>query len=72
MASSLSQGTQLDLTLYYAPTACSLVPYLLLTEAQAKFEVRTVNLIRGEHTTAEFGRINPKRAVPVLVINGRP
>lgn len=62
----------MELTLYYAPTACSLVPYVLLTEAQANFEVRAMNLPRGDHTTPEFRRINPKQAVPVLVIDGRP
>lgn len=62
----------MQLTLYYAPTACSLVPYVLLTEAGAQFEVKALNLPRGEHLTPEFTRLNPKQAVPVLVIDGRP
>jgi hypothetical protein len=28
----------MDILLYYAPNACSLVPYVTLTEAGAKFE----------------------------------
>jgi glutathione S-transferase len=62
----------MKLALYYAPTACSLVPYLILTEAGAEFEVQPLNLRRDEHTTAEFRRINPKQAVPVLMIDGQP
>src|SRR5262245_39429094 len=29
--------TAMDIVLYYAPNACSLVPYITLTEANAKF-----------------------------------
>ena len=29
---------------YYAPIACSLAPYITLTEAGADFEVRSINL----------------------------
>jgi glutathione S-transferase len=60
------------LVLYYAPIACSLVPYIALTEAQAEFEVRVVNFQRAGHMTPEFLRINPKHQVPVLVIDGEP
>jgi glutathione S-transferase len=62
----------MKLALYTAPTAYSLVPYLTLTEAGAEFEVQPLNLRRDEHTTAEFRRINPKQAVPVLMIDGQP
>jgi glutathione S-transferase len=62
----------MGLLLYYAPTACSLVPYITLTEAGADFDVRPVNLRQGEHRAAEFRGINPKQAVPVLAIDGEP
>jgi len=60
----------MDITLYYSPTACSMVPYILLTEAGTRFDVRPVNLQKGEHRTPEFRMLNPKQAVPVLVANG--
>jgi glutathione S-transferase len=34
--------------LYYAPIACSLAPYITLTEAGAEFEVRSINLRKGQ------------------------
>ncbi len=62
----------MKLALYYAPTACSLVPYVTLTEAGADFEVRPVNMGKGQHNSPEYLRINPKHKVPVLSIDGEP
>jgi len=62
----------MNLTLYYCPYSCATVPWLALTEAGARFEVRAVNLSRGEQTTPEYRRINPKQAVPVLYIDSEP
>jgi|SRR5450631_1491081 len=62
----------MKLSLYYSPNACSLVPYLTLTEARAEFDVRPINLSKGEHLTPEFRRLNPKQAVPVLLIDDVP
>jgi glutathione S-transferase len=60
----------MSLILYYAPNACSLVPYVTLTEAGAAFEIRPLNFRRGQHTSAEYLALNPKHKVPLLVING--
>jgi len=62
----------MDLVLYYAPAACSLVPYVTLTEAGARFAVRDVNTRKGDNRTPEYRRVNPKGKVPVLVIDGEP
>lgn len=62
----------MNLTLYYAPVACSLVPYVTLTEAGAPFEVRTINLGAKQQQSPEFLAVNPKHKVPVLVIDGKP
>ena len=62
----------MDLVLYYAPAACSLVPYVTLTEAGAAFAVRNVNTRKGDNRTPEYRRVNPKGKVPVLVIDGEP
>jgi glutathione S-transferase len=62
----------MKLTLYYAPVACSLVPYVTLTEAGAAFDTVPVNMGKGQQNTPEYLRLNPKHKVPVLVIDGEP
>jgi len=62
----------MPLILHYAPNACSLVPYVTLTEAGAAFEVRPLNFRKSQHMTPEYLRLNPKHKVPVLVIDGAP
>ncbi|HEX4328087.1 MAG TPA: glutathione S-transferase family protein [Burkholderiales bacterium] len=62
----------MKLTLAYSPVACSLVPYILLTEAGAEFDTLPVNLRKGENDGAEYRRINPKGRVPALIIDGDP
>ena len=62
----------MKLTLTYCPIACSLVPYILLTEAGAKFDLLPVNLGKGENMSAEYLRLNPKGKVPALIIDGVP
>ena len=60
----------MKLQLYYAPVACSMVPYINLTEAGADFDVIPVNMGKGQQHTPEYLRLNPKHKVPVLVIDG--
>jgi glutathione S-transferase len=60
----------MQLILYYAPNACSLVPYVTLTEAGATFEARPLDFRRLQHRTPEYLRLNPKHKVPLLVIDG--
>jgi len=62
----------MKLTLCYAPTACSLVPYVTLTEACVKFDVENVNMRAGGNRTADYLRLNPKGKVPVLIVDGEP
>ena len=62
----------MNLILYYAPVACSLVPYVTLTEAGAQFEVRPVNMGKRQLLSADYLKVNPKHKVPVLVIDGEP
>lgn len=61
----------MNIILYYGPIACSLVPYVTLTEAGADFEVRTVNLGKGQQMAPDYLKLNPKHKVPVLVIDGK-
>lgn len=60
----------MKLTLYYAPFTCALVPHVLLSEAGADFDVRPVNIFRGEHMSPEFLAVTPKHKVPVLLHDG--
>ena len=62
----------MQLILYYAPNACSLVPYVTLTEAGAPFEVRPLNFRKLQHMAPEYLQLNPKQKVPVLLIDGMP
>jgi glutathione S-transferase len=62
----------MKLELHYAPRACSLVPFITLTEAGAPFEVVNVNMARREHLEPAFLKVNPKHKVPVLSIDGEP
>ena len=61
----------MNILLYYAPIACSMVPYINLTEAGASFEVRAINLAKGQHVAPEYLKINPKHKVPFLIVDGR-
>jgi glutathione S-transferase len=62
----------MKLVLYYAPITCSLAPYITLTEAGADFEVRPVNMRKGQNRTPDYLSLNPKHQVPVLLIDGQP
>ena len=65
-------GEPQQLTLYYAPISCALVPYVALEEAGVEFAVRVVNVRGGDHLTPAYLELNPKHKVPVLVVNGAP
>lgn len=60
----------MKIELFYAPVACSMVPYINLTEAGAEFSVRTVNFRKSQHLTPEYLKINPLHKVPMLSIDG--
>ena len=56
--------------LWYAPGACSLAAHILLHEIGLPFEANSVALDDGAHLTEAFARLNAKRRVPVLSIDG--
>jgi glutathione S-transferase len=62
----------MQLILYYAPNACSLVPYVTLTEAGAPFEVHPLNFRKSQHLASEYLRLNPTHKVSVLMIDEAP
>src|SRR5258708_12302960 len=61
----------MQIALYYAPITCALAPYITLTEAGANFEVRPLNFRKGQHTSPEYLKINPKHKVPLLIVDGK-
>jgi glutathione S-transferase len=66
-----NQRESMEIALYYAPTTCALAPYITLTEAGAEFEVRPINLGKGQHNSPEHLKINPKHKVPLLIVDGK-
>ena len=54
-----------------APNACSLVPFVRLTEANAAFEVRPLNSVSGQHMVADCLKLNPKEKVPLRIVGGK-
>lgn len=62
----------MKLTIAYSPVACSLVPYVLLTEAGAEFDTLNIDMSRDQNHSPEYLRINPKGKVPTLIIDGYP
>ena len=61
----------MEIALYYAPITCALAPYITLTEAGAKFEVRPLDFKKGQHNSPEYLKINPKHKVPLLIVDGK-
>lgn len=59
-----------EIQLWYAPGACSLAPHILLHEIGLPFEANPVALGDSAHLTEAFTRLNAKRRVPVLSIDG--
>jgi glutathione S-transferase len=55
---------------WYSPGACSLAPHILLHELGLDFEPIRVPIKEGALQTEAFGRLNPKRRVPVLMGRG--
>lgn len=53
-------------TLYYAPGACSIGIHVLLEEIGKPFDLKRVDLAKGEQYQPPFAAINPKAKVPTL------
>jgi glutathione S-transferase len=55
------------LTLYYAPGSCALVSHIALQEAGADYDVKALDLAKGEQRSPDYLKINPHGRVPALV-----
>ena len=61
----------MQIVLYYAPVTCALAPYITLTEANARFEVRPLNFRKAEQKSPAYLKLNPKHKVPLLIVDGK-
>lgn len=52
--------------LYYSPSTAAMVPHILLEEIGLPYERFIVDKEGGEHTRAEYRRLNPNGLIPVL------
>ena len=59
-------------TLYYAPGSANLVVHLALLEIGAPFELKRIDIEKGEQRSAAYLAINPRGVVPTLVVDGQP
>ncbi|MDB5862364.1 MAG: hypothetical protein JWO70_170 [Betaproteobacteria bacterium] len=59
------------LTLYFSPGACSMATHIGLEEAGANYEEKPTMLMKGEHKTEAYMKINPRAKVPALAVDGR-
>jgi glutathione S-transferase len=63
----------MKLELYHAEgSVCAQKVRLVLSEKQAPWIDRRVNLQRAEQTRPEYLKLNPRGVVPTLVADGRP
>jgi len=61
------------LTLYYSPGACSMAAHIVLEESGEKYELKRVDLAKGEQRTEAYRKIHPLGRVPALQLdNGEP
>lgn len=66
-----AKGSSLpDIELWYSSGACSLAPHILLHEIGVPFSTVETSVAKGANLTDEFARINPKKRVPVLALDG--
>lgn len=55
------------LTLFYAPSACSLASHIALEEAGAEYETRLIDFSSEQQRSADYLATNPKGRVPALI-----
>ncbi len=59
-------------TLYFAPHTCARVPLMALEEAGADYQLKLVQLSKGEHKRPDYKALNPAAKVPFLITPDGP
>jgi glutathione S-transferase len=62
----------MKITLYYGAGACSLASHIALEELGLKYDTVKLNLAEGDQRKPEYLKLNPRGAVPTLVVDGEP
>jgi glutathione S-transferase len=60
----------MSIKLYYAPGACSFASHIALEELGVRYETQKLNLAEGDQRKPEYLKLNPRGAVPTLVVDG--
>ncbi len=55
---------------YHNPQSRAAIAHWMLEEVDADYEIRHIDLQKGDHKTSEFLAINPMGKIPVIVVNG--
>jgi glutathione S-transferase len=55
--------------LYFSPSACSMVPHIVLEELGLPFTLSAVNLKDKTYSGGDFRKVNPKGQVPTLELD---
>ena len=61
----------MDITLYHSPGACSTATFISLAEAGADFDLKIISLKDNEQSSPDYAALNPKKKVPLLVVDGK-
>lgn len=61
-----------ELSLYFAPGACSRVPLIALEQLNHPFTTKLITFMKGEHKAQAFTRLNSSGKIPVLMVDGNP
>jgi glutathione S-transferase len=62
----------MQITLYYAPGAASLVVHWVLIELGLPHELRRVDTDAREQKSPQYLALNPNGVIPTMVVDGRP
>src|SRR4029453_9469829 len=60
----------MSIKLYHAPGARSLASHCAIEETGVPYETQRMNLAEGDQRKPEYLKLNPRGAVPTLVVDG--
>ncbi len=61
----------MDIKLYHSPGACSTATYISLLEAGVDVDIKFTLLKNSDQTSPEYAALNPKKKVPLMVVDGK-